>query len=252
MVYLVEAFFSIQGEGRHAGVPSIFLRFGGCNLRCPGFGEYTIDREQVRGCDTLRAVDRKRFGRGWRRCERATDLIAVVRDYLDALEYRPHVVLTGGEPMLFHDDPAFYGLVGWLVREGFVVTVETNATIAPDFDRYRAYREVTFAMSVKLANSGEPLQRRYVRQAVAALAREGRDSFFKFVVEAEGIASGETEREIETITDGFPNEIYCMPLGETRRTLECHAEAAAKLAMRKGWRYAERLHIRLWDDEEGR
>ena len=250
-IYLVEHFFSIQGEGRYSGVPSIFLRFGGCNLKCPGFGSYEIEGETIEGCDTLRAVDKKRFGKSWQPCERATDLVTVVRHYLEPLGYRPHVVLTGGEPMLYHAHPAFYGLVGWLVREGFVVTVETNATLAPDFSRFAAYRGVTFAMAVKLSNSKEPEKRRVVPDAVARLAKEGRDSFFKFTLDRE-LVEGSAHEEIEKIRGGYDNEVFCMPLGETLQTLRKNAEPVALFCMKHGYRYGDRLHIRLWNDEEKR
>ena len=249
MVFLVEDFFSIQGEGRYIGMPSVFLRFGGCNLRCPGFGTHDIDGESVEGCDTLRAVDKRRFGRDWKPMERATDLIAVVQRYLEPLDYRPHVVLTGGEPMLYCEDPAFYGLVGWLVREGFVVTVETNATIAPDFDRYRAYEGVTFAMAVKLANSGEPTGKRIKMAAVMALAVRGRDSFFKFTLDP---AVTTNAGEIREITEGFDNEIFCMPLGDGIEELQKNALLVAEFCLEHGYRYSDRLHVRLWNREERR
>ncbi|WP_456451959.1 7-carboxy-7-deazaguanine synthase QueE [Hydrogenimonas sp.] len=249
MVYLVEDFFSIQGEGRHVGVPSVFLRFGGCNLRCPGFGSYEIDEEIVAGCDTLRAVDKKRFRKIWQPVERATDLIAIVERYLEPLDYRPHVVLTGGEPMLYHDDPAFYGLVGWLVREGFEVTIETNATIAPDFDRYRWYEGVTFAMAVKLSNSGEPMGKRVKMAAIMALATRGKDSFFKFTLDPFATTNA---GEIREIVEGFANEIYCMPLGDDVAQLQKNALLVAEFCLEHGYRYSDRLHVRLWNREEKR
>ncbi|WP_457595943.1 7-carboxy-7-deazaguanine synthase QueE [Hydrogenimonas sp.] len=248
-LYLVEDFFSIQGEGRHVGVPSIFLRFGGCNLRCPGFGTHEIDGERVEGCDTLRAVDVKRFKKSWHRYQRATELIAIVRAYVENAGYRPHVVLTGGEPMIYHDHPAFYGLVGWLVREGFVVTIETNATIAPDFDRYRAYGGVTFAMAVKLSNSGERVGKRVVHSAIMALASRGKDSFFKFTLDPRCDTNAD---EIAEIVEGYPNEIYCMPLGENGEELAANAPAVAEFCLHHGYRYSDRLHVRLWNRQERR
>jgi len=248
MVYLVEHFFSIQGEGRHVGVPSIFLRFGGCNLRCPGFGVYEIDGERVAGCDTLRAVDSKRFKKGWQIFERAGDLVAIVRGYVEKAGYRPHAVITGGEPMIYREDPAFYGLVGWLVREGFEVTIETNATLAPDFERLGYYEGVTFAMAVKLANSGEPLSKRVVPSAIMQLATRGRDSFFKFTVDP----ALTYKEEIEEIVAGFGNEVYCMPLGDNATQLAQNAPAVAAFCLEKGYRYSDRLHVRLWNREEKR
>ena len=249
VIPLVEHFFSIQGEGRYVGTPSIFLRFGGCNLRCPGFGSHEVDGERVMGCDTLRAVDAKRFGRRWERIRSAAELVGIVREYCAPLTYRPDVVLTGGEPLLYGDHPVFYGLVGWLVREGFRVTIETNATIAPDFERLPAYRQVVFAMAVKLANSGEPMAKRVVLPAIMQLATQGRDSFFKFTLDPLCTTNA---GEIREITEGFANEIYCMPLGDGLQELQKNALLVAEFCLEHGYRYSDRLHVRLWNREERR
>jgi organic radical activating enzyme len=246
---LVEHFFSIQGEGRYVGVPSIFLRFGGCNLRCPGFGAHEIGGEWVEGCDTLRAVDARRFGKRWERIRSAGELVNVVRDYCAPLTYRPDVVITGGEPMLYGEHPVFYGLVGWLVREGFRVTIETNATLAPDFSRFAAYRQVVFAMAVKLSNSGEPMEKRVVPSAIMQLASQGRDSFFKFTLDPACVTNA---GEIREITEGFANEIFCMPLGEDLEALQKNALLVAEFCLEHGFRYSDRLHVRLWNREERR
>ena len=249
MIPLVEHFFSIQGEGRYVGTPSIFLRFGGCNLRCPGFGTHEIAGEVVEGCDTIRAVDAARFRDRWRNVGNASELTAIVADYLKKLAYRPDVVITGGEPMLYRHDPIFYGFVAGLVRDGFRVTIETNATLAPDFDRYTAYEKVVFAMAVKLANSGEPKERRIVDSAIVQLATRGRDSFFKFTVDPADTTSTE---EIESICRGYDNEVYCMPLGCDEETLRRNAPGVVELCLKQGYIYSDRLHVRLWNREEGR
>ncbi|WP_353661775.1 7-carboxy-7-deazaguanine synthase QueE [Hydrogenimonas sp. SS33] len=251
MIYLVEHFFSIQGEGRYSGVPSIFIRFGGCNLRCPGFGSYEIAGKTVRGCDTIRAVDSGLFRERWREIASTDMLIKIVEAYMESIDYRPDVVITGGEPMIYAENPIFYGFIQRLAAEGFRVTVETNATLAPPFEAYPVYREVIFAMAVKLANSGEPERRRIVPGVIRRLAKEGKDSFFKFTVDKRSADEGAAE-EIAEICDGFDNEIYCMPLGDRLETLQLHAPAVAAFCLREGYRYSDRLHVRLWNREEKR
>ena len=249
MIPLVEHFFSIQGEGRYVGTPSIFIRVGGCNLRCPGFGEHEIDGERVAGCDTIRAVDAERFRNRWEMIDSAADLVDIVADYRYDLSYKPDVVITGGEPMLYRHDPSFYGFVAWLIREKFRVTIETNATLAPDFERYKAYRDVVFAMAVKLADSGEPEEKRVRYEAIMQLATQAPDSFFKFTLSK---TDESTAREISDITEGFANEIYCMPLGAHREELEKNSLDVVDFCLRYGYRYSDRLHVRLWNREEKR
>lgn len=98
MYDLVEIFESLQGEGRNAGRPCVFVRFAGCNLSCPW-------------CDTDVA---KRFSAS------LDELIAEVG------QYRPKsVVLTGGEPTLAKGMPE---LVAALKDRGYWIAVETNGT----------------------------------------------------------------------------------------------------------------------------
>ena len=251
MIYLVEDFFSIQGEGPYMGIPSIFLRFGGCNLRCPGFGETWQKGKRVLGCDTVRAVYTRLFKEDWQVVKEAEELIEIIQNYVANLSYRPDIVLTGGEPMLYAEDPIFYRTVEWMVENHYRVTVETNATLAPSFDAYPAYRNVTFAMAVKLSNSGEPKERRIVPEAIASLAKDGKESFFKFTLNAELIERDAYE-QISEICDGYENPIYCMPLGESIPKLHEHAKYVVPFCLKHGYYYSDRLHVRLWNREEKR
>lgn len=92
-----EIFYSLQGEGYHTGTPAVFVRFSGCNLRCPF-------------CDTLHEEG------AWMEDE----------DILAAVERHPAttVILTGGEPSLWIDRP----FVDLLHRAGKYVCIETNGT----------------------------------------------------------------------------------------------------------------------------
>ena len=95
MIPLVESFYSFQGEGRFVGSPSIFIRLGGCNLGCMGFG---VEIDGVVGCDSLKAVHEKKFAHTWQKVD---DLISIINQYLKDLDFKPDIVFTGGEPLLY-------------------------------------------------------------------------------------------------------------------------------------------------------
>ena len=103
MYELVEIFESLQGEGRNTGRPCVFIRFAGCNLKCPW-------------CDT----DVK--------CRFSASLDEIVKEVKG---FRAKsVILTGGEPTLVKEMPE---LVAALKKEGYWIGVETNGTIAADW-----------------------------------------------------------------------------------------------------------------------
>ncbi|MDQ6612586.1 MAG: 7-carboxy-7-deazaguanine synthase [Gemmatimonadota bacterium] len=125
MAYTVkECFYTLQGEGAHAGRPSVFLRFSGCNL--------WTGREEDRSraictfCDT----DFVGVGADGGKFQNAEQLAAFVRkqwpDAAFAAPARPFVVCTGGEPLLQLDEAA----IDALHHAGFEVAVETNGTQA--------------------------------------------------------------------------------------------------------------------------
>ena len=126
MPYAVkEIFYTLQGEGVHAGTPSVFVRFSGCNL--------WNGREEDRGkgtggcaawCDTdFVGINGERGGK-----YTADELVAVVNDAWGSSTANPFLVLTGGEPLLQVDDP----LLDAFHAASFTVAIETNGTVAPD------------------------------------------------------------------------------------------------------------------------
>jgi organic radical activating enzyme len=251
MFYLTEQFFSIQGEGKYAGVPSYFLRTGGCNLNCPGFGaSYEVDGEVRYGCDTYFAVD-SAYAKSWIKVDDSKALIDSLKNEFSTIGYKPHMVITGGEPLMYHSDNVFYAVIEWLVSEGIEITFETNGTIEIDFEKYPAYQSCIFALSLKLANSGEPEKKRIVPQALRSICDHAKESFLKFTIDADLVKTS-AEDEIEAIRELLPDlQVYCMPVGESRDTIWKNDKAVFEFCMKHNFRYSDRLHIRVFDTTQG-
>lgn len=135
-----EIYTSLQGEGPRVGLPTIFLRFAGCNLRCPGWP-----------CDTQHAIDPKVYRGLWKEfgVEQIFDMVME--------EYRKtgarNVSLTGGEPFL-QEAHLLKSLTQLLRQEGLTLEVWTNGTIKwPDWAMY----SLSFIMDWKLKGSGEDI-----------------------------------------------------------------------------------------------
>ena len=249
-LYLVESFYSIQGEGRFAGTPSVFLRFGGCNLNCAGFGVEQIsplDGSTLLGCDSIRATFTKHYKHLWKKIASYEDIVLEVQKHLKN-SCKPDIVITGGEPLLHHDNPIMIEFLSIMIKKGYKITFETNATIMIDFEKYPIYHDITFAMSVKLKNSGESYQNRIYHDRIKNLALNSKDSFFKFVIDKQT----KDNSEIKDIVGDLKLPIYCMPKGATSRELSYHDRYVADFCINFCYNYCDRMHIRLWDNMEGK
>ena len=233
-----ELFYSLQGEGKLAGVPSVFIRTSGCNLRCWFCDSYHTSWEPTGA---------------WVSIE---EIVTTVEEFSAA----EHVVITGGEPLI-HDDCVT--LLDDLSARGYHTTVETNGTI------YRDAAIDLASISPKLASStptpnrdpkgdGEWAEkhddRRLDFDALANLV-DGYESQLKFVVtdeadmpEIERIVSRIREVTTTTVRD---SDVLLMPEGMTREALANRRNTVAELAQEYGYRYTPRLHVDLWNDEPG-
>jgi 7-carboxy-7-deazaguanine synthase len=222
-----EVFDSVQGEGPSAGIPCVFLRLSQCNLRCTW-------------CDTKYTWD-------WQH-HRIQDEVHV--ESLDAVARRvlafgpSRLVVTGGEPLI-----QGAALIRWfaLLPTALAVEVETNGTLAPLPEL--AARVTQWNVSPKLANSGEPLERRLRPAALAALLGTER-AWLKLVVATP--ADAEEAEQLLTAT-GWPRErVLLMPQGATRRELSERAPFVKAEALRRGLGYSPRLHVEHWDGARGK
>ena len=233
-----ELFYSLQGEGTLAGVPSVFVRTSGCNLRC-WF------------CDS--------YHTSWEPTHAWMDVDEIVEE-VAAHDQCDHVVVTGGEPMI-HDEVE--GLLTELADAGYHTTVETNGTI------YRDAPIDLASISPKLASStptpekdpkgdGEwetkHEQRRLDVTALADLV-EAYPFQLKFVVTGEDDVDeiqSLLERLRPVTTQTIRSEdVLLMPEGATRERLNETRDVTAELAMEHGFRYTPRLHVDLWNDAPG-
>ena len=250
MIYLVEHFYSIQGEGRYVGRPSLFFRFGGCNMRCEGFGctELSPEGVEIRGCDTVYAVDSS-FSKRWIQIEKSAELVAVLDSY--GLPFAVDIVFTGGEPLIYAGDEIFIEFLEYIRLRGHRVTFETNATKAVDFEKHTVYRECIFALSVKLQNSGEAYGRRIRPEVLSSVATNACESFFKFSIDRDSINAA-LDAEIEEIRSFAPFlEVFCMPVGGDRASVEANTLAVLQYCKERGYTFSDRLHIRIWDANKG-
>lgn len=246
---LMETFLSIQGEGARAGNPTIFIRVGGCNFKCQGFGvSYVapISGEKKCGCDTYYAVD-KEFSKTWDYLEypEITKKINTLIDY--RLYSKPDICITGGEPTLYWTNPDFQNLLKYYSSRGHHITIETNASI--DIELTEDYQKgIAFSMSVKLAVSGEKESKRLNFDNISNILEHTKNSYLKFVVKEEPDII-----EILGILEKIPTlaNVYLMPLGDTKSVLDSNRLFVIESAIKYGFKFSDRLHIVAWDNKGG-
>lgn len=280
-IKVAELFYSIQGEGRYMGVPSVFLRTFGCNFTCKGFGmpngKHSVEADKIAervsefkfyhelplastGCDSYAS-----WHPAFKNLSPSYDTDTIAESIVGTLPYKTwkdeHLVITGGEPLLgwqraypeLLDHPAMSGL-----KE---ITFETNGTqrITSDFKTYLGKwqnahhnfdREVTFSVSPKLSCSGELADQAIVPDVVCEYEEVGY-TYLKFVVATEADAEEALEATDVYRANGFTGPVYLMPVGGVESVYTLNNRTVAELAMKYGLRYSDRLQLPLFANAWG-
>lgn len=278
---IIELFTSIQGEGLYAGVPSVFVRVTGCNLRC-------IFKNSI--CDTPYSSfnpEKPKF-----------TVEDVAKEFIDHPKVN-HLVITGGEPTLYDLDSFIDELRGILKETGtdraynIEITIETNGTneiskrllndlglisVSPKLSTSCPSKEeiekktlgdkvLVAGMSIPKVQIEDHNKNRINIDVLTDFADAFADVQYKFVY-----SGPESEKEILEIRDRiadklqlrYPNVeleelqesineyIWLMPEGIDSERLSETAKEAVEVCIRNGWHYTDRLHIRIWGNERNK
>lgn len=279
-----EIFYSLQGEGRFVGVPSVFLRTYGCNFTCSGFGckpgEKSTGADEVAkvvekyptflslplvetGCDSYASWHPafKHLSPSYATEELVTHMTDLTpnRMWMQNNGNDVHLVITGGEPLLGWQRAYQELLEHPRMADLKNITFETNGTqkLHEDFKLYLDYwasdggREVTFSVSAKLSASGETWEDA-IRPDIVAEYQDYGHTYLKFVVETEDHVN-EAVRAVDAFrAGGFTGSVYLMPQGGVVTPYDANKLNIANICCERGFNYSPRLHVDLWGNGWGK
>jgi 7-carboxy-7-deazaguanine synthase len=226
---LSELFYSIQGEGKLMGVPSVFVRVSGCNLRCVW-------------CDTPYASWKPEGG------ETAVSEIVKRAEGFGA----KHVVITGGEPLIM---PDLGELCEEMKKRKYHITVETAATI------FAPVKIDLASLSPKLANSTPRTREggRFAKvheehrlnvEVIQQFMDHSPEFQLKFVVSDPGDLA-EIKELLGELKGWTPADVLLMPEGTDQGTLDSRSGWVSEMCKREGYRFCPRLHVLLYGNKRG-
>jgi len=283
-IKVAELFYSIQGEGRFMGVPSVFLRTYGCNFKCSGFG-MPKGKCSTEADDIAKRVDEFKFYHelplvttgcdsyaswhpAFKDLSTSYDVDVIAKAITESLPYKEwreeHLVITGGEPLLGWQR-AYPDLLNLPEMSQLKeITFETNGTqqLTKEFKHYlldwtlnnkrgkRGRDALTFSVSAKLPASGEKWEDA-IKPIIVCEYEEVGYTYLKFVVATEDDVNDALRATEEYRNAGFKGPVYLMPVGGVESVYSLNNRTVAKLAMKHGLRYSDRLQVPLFKNEWG-
>lgn len=233
-----KVFYTIEGEGEYVGKPSVFMRLAMCNLTCNAWAS----EDSPHGCDSFVS---------WSVKNKMTfeEIFQLMEDnnYIEHLQQRAILKLTGGEPML-QQKPLKRFIEAFITRYNFIpiIDFETNATLMPDKEWVTKFN-ATFTTSPKLTTNGDPEEKTYKPEVLKW--HVDNVSGFKFVVTS--------DRDIEEIWKKYVdddkginvplNRIWFMPCCGSRKEHAENATAVAEYAKAMHVNFSPRLQLVIWD-----
>lgn len=240
-----EIFYSLQGEGRHAGRPSVFIRASLCNLHCHWCDtDYTWNWT---GTSYAHERDADPSYRKYNREEQIVDLTPhEIASSLAAFSCHNYV-FTGGEPLL--QERSWLDLMAILAKadgSSPFFEIETNGTLMPGAPFLERIHQIN--VSPKLTNSGVPGEQRLKPAVLSSLASTGKADF-KFVIGSEE----DLQEVVDLVTEAnlVHDRVFLMPKARKVAELESQQGTVAAFARELGFRYSDRLHLRLYGSRRG-
>lgn len=248
-------FYTLEGEGRYIGYPSVFMRLSMCNLTCIGFKS----EDAPFGCDSYISWSKKN--------KMTFEEIAQFFEkngYHEKLREGAILKLTGGEPFIQQNNLlefcefihkrwgfADYGLNAMAEQELkkpiLIIDFETNGTIMPD-DKWTSSGkwDCTFTTSPKLSNNGDPAEKRFKPEVIKHLIYHG--ACFKFVAKQESDLDEMFANFINNPDIQLPrNLVWIMPMCGSRKELTEVGTVVAEICKKHGFKFSNRMHLQVWD-----